>query len=161
VRASLLGEKELNGGLMRSHTLTIKPVPAVPQKAFLKKVDGKMVMNRGLGLDIKGNGVFESKERVNIEASGKWEDSVTVARESLSSRGLPARDVRRGVGVSVDAGVVSQREVESGSESGVVERRAERESKISLARWRDPVSWVKDQVERRNNGRVGMERLPD
>ena len=144
VRASLLRQKELNGGLI-GNTQTANPAISLPRKAFLKKVDGRLVLDRGLKLDARSDGRFNEKERVGIEASGRWEDSATVSRVSLGS------GVGRGVGMEMEKRNMVSRDEE-------VERRAERESKISLAKWRDPVSWVKDQVERRNGG---MQRLPD
>lgn len=101
VRNSLLRPQERNGPLIWS------------QSQARRLQSESLIEGRGNGYGAGGpNGNWQEtrikeRDRVDIEASGRWEAPVTIA----------ARD------------------------SGI-------ESVVSVPRWRDPVTWVRDQVER-------------
>ena len=227
VRADLLGPKELGGGLMRSQTQRM-PMPIVPRAILNAKVSAGAGRGGGGGGGGKGNfnsgtlkrvrnELMADKDRIDIEASGRWEEPVTVARNysrDFSSAGRAGGTADAGQNGGHGAGVVSPRnghryttsigEAESAvlprllfmeqsrfsktkstttattdsrdffgsSSSGTVTvpgtpaaRNTKyfsrwRESVDTMPKWKDPVGWVKDQVER-TKGREGMESLPD
>jgi hypothetical protein len=220
VRADLLGPKELGGGLMRSQTQRM-PMPIVPPAILNAKGSGGPV-GSGWGGEGRGgnfnsgmlkrvrNELMAEKDRIDIEASGRWEEPVTVARNysrDFSSAGVAGGTAGAGQNGGNEAGVVSPRnghryttsigEAESAvlprpqfmeqsrfsetknsrdffgsSSSGTVTvpgtpaaRNTKyfsrsRESGATMPKWKDPVGWVKDQVERTKE-REGMQRLPD
>lgn len=100
VRNSLLRPQERNGPLVRSQSQA-----RLQREPFIKDRGNEYS-------DTRPNGNWEGmkmneRDRVDIEASGRWEAPVTVT----------ARD------------------------SGI-------ESVVSLPKWRDPVTWVRDQMDR-------------
>jgi hypothetical protein len=109
-------DREERLGLVRN--ILLRPqernVPLIwPQSQARRLQSESLIEGRGNEYGAEGpNGNWQGtrmkeRDRVDIEASGRWEAPVTIA----------ARD------------------------SGI-------ESVVSVPRWRDPVTWVRDQVER-------------
>ncbi|CZT03043.1 hypothetical protein WAI453_012241 [Rhynchosporium graminicola] len=98
VRADLLAPRELTGGLMRSVPQGQRNLPE-PNRGHIRKASGNNILDYPPPLRVgnvfpearvDGNDISRN-QRLDIEAGGQWDDSVTIARYSTAEteRSIP------------------------------------------------------------------------